>query len=198
MGRAALLHQSQHCLVTVLCPSPPPSQALTVLGKLGGRNRRFLMHQPPRLEHRDNPEHGFRCGTAVVWTVLRSGSRSTDVSQGGAADTGAVDSFDQMALSPPHPFFPSTGLTSTVHRSHLCRLILTFRPATSFLVPLDKCITLARSGLASATLPLPPQDGEGAQGEGGEGEEPGRGEGSEGGAVIWPVPHCRYRPVTVG
>ena len=35
-------------------------KALTVLGKLGGRNRRFLLNQPPRLEYRDNPEHGFR------------------------------------------------------------------------------------------------------------------------------------------
>ena len=39
---------------------PAPPQAMSVLGKLGGRNRRFLLHQPPRLEYRDNPEHGFR------------------------------------------------------------------------------------------------------------------------------------------
>ena len=70
---------------------------MTLLGKLGGRNRRFL-HEPQRLEYRDNPEHGLR-------------------------------------------------------------LILTFKPATSFLVPLDKCMALARQGLASLT-PLGGGDGE--------------------------------------
>ena len=39
-------------------------------------------------------------------------------------------------------------------------LILTFRPSTQFLVPLDKCVSLARGGLAAASLPLPPPDGE--------------------------------------
>jgi transformation/transcription domain-associated protein len=70
-----------------------------VLGKLGGRNRRFLLQQPPRLEYKDNPEHGLR-------------------------------------------------------------IILTFPPQTSFLVPLDKCIALARGGLLSPTLPSPPVDGQ--------------------------------------
>ncbi|GAX77356.1 hypothetical protein CEUSTIGMA_g4802.t1 [Chlamydomonas eustigma] len=76
-------------------------KALTVLGKLGGRNRRFLHHQPPRLEYKDNPEHALR-------------------------------------------------------------IILTFPPQTSFLVPLDRCIALACGGLLSPTLPSPPVDGDDA------------------------------------
>lgn len=61
------------------------SQVLQLLGKLGGRNRRFLKN-PLHLDCKDNSEHGLR-------------------------------------------------------------LILTFHPETKFLVPLDKCIALARKGL---------------------------------------------------
>ena len=70
-----------------LRPSPYPfgPKALQLLGKLGGRNRRFL-HDPLELTYKSNPEHGLR-------------------------------------------------------------LILTFHPATSFLVPLDRCIALARGTL---------------------------------------------------
>ncbi|KAM0940239.1 putative non-specific serine/threonine protein kinase [Dioscorea sansibarensis] len=64
---------------------PPPypwgTKALQLLGKLGGRNRRFLK-EPLTLECKENPEHGLR-------------------------------------------------------------LILTFEPATPFLVPMDRCIHLA-------------------------------------------------------
>jgi len=70
-----------------LRPAPYPfgPKALQLLGKLGGRNRRFL-RDPLALAFKANPEHGLR-------------------------------------------------------------LILTFRPATSFLVPLDRCIGLARATL---------------------------------------------------
>ncbi|XLR64513.1 hypothetical protein S83_015185 [Arachis hypogaea] len=66
-----------------LRPAPYPwgAKALQLLGKLGGRNRRFLK-EPLALECKENPEHGVR-------------------------------------------------------------LILTFEPATPFLVPLDRCINLA-------------------------------------------------------
>lgn len=66
-----------------LRPSPYPwgAKALQLLGKLGGRNRRFLK-EPLALECKENPEHGLR-------------------------------------------------------------VILTFEPATPFLVPLDRCINLA-------------------------------------------------------
>ncbi|KAJ4844568.1 hypothetical protein Tsubulata_023584 [Turnera subulata] len=66
-----------------LKPAPYPwgGRALQLLGKLGGRNRRFLK-EPLALECKENPEHGLR-------------------------------------------------------------LILTFEPATPFLVPLDRCINLA-------------------------------------------------------
>lgn len=37
----------------------PVLQAMQVLGKLGGRNRRFLK-EPVRMDYRDNPEHGLR------------------------------------------------------------------------------------------------------------------------------------------
>jgi len=60
-------------------------QALKLLGKFGGRNRRFLM-DPLELDLKSNPEHGLR-------------------------------------------------------------LILTFQPATSFLVPLDRCLALASQNL---------------------------------------------------
>ena len=60
-------------------------QALKLLGKFGGRNRRFLM-EPLELDLKSNPEHGLR-------------------------------------------------------------LILTFQPATSFLVPLDRCLALASLNL---------------------------------------------------
>ncbi|CAK9157021.1 unnamed protein product [Ilex paraguariensis] len=66
-----------------LRPAPYPwgGKSLQLLGKLGGRNRRFLK-EPLALECKENPEHGLR-------------------------------------------------------------LILTFEPSTSFLVPLDRCINLA-------------------------------------------------------
>ncbi|KAI3989472.1 hypothetical protein MKX01_022747 [Papaver californicum] len=66
-----------------LKPAPHPwgGKALQLLGKLGGRNRRFLK-EPLALECKENPEHGLR-------------------------------------------------------------LILTFEPSTPFLVPLDRCISLA-------------------------------------------------------
>ena len=64
-------------------------QALKLLGKFGGRNRRFLM-DPLELDLKSNPEHGLR-------------------------------------------------------------LILTFQPATSFLVPLDRCLSLASQNLFSST-----------------------------------------------
>ena len=69
-------------------PYPLGPKALALLGKLGGRGRRYL-RAPPRLACRPNPEHGLR-------------------------------------------------------------LILTFAPATSFLVPLDRCLALARAHLAPA------------------------------------------------
>lgn len=71
-------------------------QALKLLGKFGGRNRRFLM-DPLELELKSNPEHGLR-------------------------------------------------------------LILTFQPATSFLVPLDRCLALASQNLFSTNCKslLPP------------------------------------------
>lgn len=65
--------------------------AMQLLGKLGGRSRRFLKDPWP-LEYRDNPEHGLR-------------------------------------------------------------LILTFKPNTSFLVPLDKCVLLAKQGLYGGGAP---------------------------------------------
>ncbi len=70
-----------------LRPKPYPwgAKALQLLGKLGGRNRRFLK-EPLALECKENPEHGLR-------------------------------------------------------------LILTFEPTTSFLVPLDRCIYLARAAV---------------------------------------------------
>lgn len=58
-----------------------------MLGKLGGRNRRFL-HDPLELDLKENPEHGLR-------------------------------------------------------------LILTFQPTTSFLVPLDRCLALSSQNLLS-------------------------------------------------
>lgn len=64
-------------------------QALKLLGKFGGRNRRFLM-DPLELDLKSNPEHGLR-------------------------------------------------------------LILTFQPATSFLVPLDRCLSLASQNLFNST-----------------------------------------------
>ncbi|KAH9312038.1 hypothetical protein KI387_027073, partial [Taxus chinensis] len=62
-------------------PYPWGAKAVQILGKLGGRNRRFLK-EPLVLDCKDNPEHGLR-------------------------------------------------------------LILTFEPSPSFLVPLDRCIYLA-------------------------------------------------------
>lgn len=67
-------------------------QALKLLGKFGGRNRRFLM-DPLELDLKSNPEHGLR-------------------------------------------------------------LILTFQPATSFLVPLDRCLALASQNLFSTNCKL--------------------------------------------
>lgn len=68
------------------------AQALALLGKLGGRNRRFLK-DPLELDLKDNPEHGLR-------------------------------------------------------------LILTFQPSTSFLVPLDRCLALSSQSLLSPTSAL--------------------------------------------
>lgn len=65
---------------------PSGSKALNLLGKLGGRNRRYLK-EPIHLDYKDNPEHGLR-------------------------------------------------------------LILTFEPNTSFLVPLDRCIMLAQKTIS--------------------------------------------------
>ncbi|BDA47386.1 probable transcription-associated protein 1 [Coccomyxa sp. Obi] len=65
------------------------AKALALLGKLGGRNRRFLK-DPLELDLKDNPEHGLR-------------------------------------------------------------LILTFQPSTSFLVPLDRCLALSSQSLLSPT-----------------------------------------------
>ncbi|WIA37453.1 hypothetical protein OEZ86_014371 [Tetradesmus obliquus] len=79
-------------LWALLRPSQPlrshAMAAMQLLGKLGGRNRKFLAHPGP-LDYKDNPEHGLR-------------------------------------------------------------LILTFRPNTSFLVPLDRCVALAKHGLTPA------------------------------------------------
>ena len=69
--------------------APVLIQALKLLGKFGGRNRRFLM-DPLELDLKSNPEHGLR-------------------------------------------------------------LILTFQPATSFLVPLDRCLSLASQNLFNST-----------------------------------------------
>eukprot|EP00955_Chlamydomonas_euryale_P048107 353874-Chlamydomonas_euryale.AAC.2 len=100
---AAMAEVVQELMGALWALLTPTSQlrfkVLTVLGKLGGRNRRFLQHQQPRLEYRSNPEHGLR-------------------------------------------------------------LILTFRPNTSFLVPLDKCVALARAGLFADSLATPPADGD--------------------------------------
>ncbi|EIE23491.1 hypothetical protein COCSUDRAFT_65942 [Coccomyxa subellipsoidea C-169] len=65
------------------------AKALALLGKLGGRNRRFLK-DPLELDLKDNPEHGLR-------------------------------------------------------------LILTFQPSTSFLVPLDRCLALSSQSLLAPT-----------------------------------------------
>lgn len=75
-----------------LRPKPYPwgAKALQLLGKLGGRNRRFLK-EPLSLECKENPEHGLR-------------------------------------------------------------LILTFEPTTSFLVPLDRCIYLARAAVMGSQV----------------------------------------------
>ncbi|GAB4848475.1 hypothetical protein Ancab_003180 [Ancistrocladus abbreviatus] len=62
-------------------PYPRGGKSLQLLGKLGGRNRRFLK-EPLALECKENPEHGIR-------------------------------------------------------------VILTFKPGTPFLVPLDRCVSLA-------------------------------------------------------
>ena len=64
-------------------------QTLTLLGKLGGRNRRWLK-APQELPYKEHMEHGMR-------------------------------------------------------------LILTFRPTTSFLVPLDKCLNFSLDALAGKT-----------------------------------------------
>ena len=64
-------------------------QVVNLLGKMGGRNRRFL-RSPAELEYKENPEHGLR-------------------------------------------------------------LILTFHPATSFLVPLDRSIALCRAAVSGAS-----------------------------------------------
>ena len=84
---AAIEQELMSTLRSHLRPHPYPfgAKTLQLLGKLGGRNRRFLQ-EPTRLDYKPNPEHGLR-------------------------------------------------------------LILTFEPNTSFLVPLDKCITLARKAL---------------------------------------------------
>ena len=73
--------------------APCAVQALKLLGKFGGRNRRFLM-DPLELDLKSNPEHGLR-------------------------------------------------------------LILTFQPATSFLVPLDRCLALASQNLFSTNCRSP-------------------------------------------
>ena len=79
----------------LLCDRVPVlTQALKLLGKFGGRNRRFLM-DPLELDLKSNPEHGLR-------------------------------------------------------------LILTFQPATSFLVPLDRCLSLASQNLFSSTCRASP------------------------------------------
>lgn len=89
-----------HCAVAVICKlcvkiqtSSLFVQALALLGKLGGRNRRFLK-DPLELDLKDNPEHGLR-------------------------------------------------------------LILTFQPSTSFLVPLDRCLALSSQSLLAPTSALP-------------------------------------------
>ncbi|KAK9813301.1 hypothetical protein WJX72_012102 [[Myrmecia] bisecta] len=84
---APVQQELMHALWAHLKPAPYHfgGKALQLLGKLGGRNRRFLK-APLELEYKDNPEHGLR-------------------------------------------------------------LILTFQPSTSFLVPLDRCINLARGVL---------------------------------------------------
>ncbi|KAG8099235.1 hypothetical protein GUJ93_ZPchr0013g36432 [Zizania palustris] len=73
---------------------PPPytwgTKSLELLGKLGGRNRRFL-REPLALECKENPEHGLR-------------------------------------------------------------LVLTFEPATPFLVPLDRCIHFAVSAVMQGSI----------------------------------------------
>ena len=65
--------------------NPFGPRVLNLLGKMGGRNRRFL-RSPAELEYKENPEHGLR-------------------------------------------------------------LILTFQPSTSFLVPLDRSIALCRAAV---------------------------------------------------
>lgn len=65
--------------------NPFGPRVLNLLGKMGGRNRRFL-RCPAELEYKENPEHGLR-------------------------------------------------------------LILTFQPSTSFLVPLDRSIALCRAAV---------------------------------------------------
>ena len=84
------LMSSLHSKLGPLGLHPFGHKALTLLGKLGGRNRRYLK-APIGLDYKVNPEHGLR-------------------------------------------------------------LILTFEPSTSFLVPLDRCIVLARSALTKISL----------------------------------------------
>ena len=84
------LMSSLHSKLGPLGLHPFGHKALTLLGKLGGRNRRYLK-APIGLDYKVNPEHGLR-------------------------------------------------------------LILTFEPSTSFLVPLDRCIVLARNALTKISL----------------------------------------------
>lgn len=95
-----VVHQLMSALWALLKPvsghyatqgSKASLMSMQLLGKLGGRSRRFLKDPWP-LEYRDNPEHGLR-------------------------------------------------------------LILTFKPNTSFLVPLDKCVLLAKQGLFGTGTP---------------------------------------------
>ncbi|CAD7696024.1 unnamed protein product, partial [Ostreobium quekettii] len=86
---ASVVEDLNLALWSHLRPSPYPLglKVLQLLGKLGGRNRRFLK-EPLHLECKENPELGLR-------------------------------------------------------------FILTFQPEPKFLVPLDKCIALAKKGLFS-------------------------------------------------
>lgn len=85
--------------------NPFGPRVLNLLGKMGGRNRRFL-RSPAELEYKDNPEHGLR-------------------------------------------------------------LILTFQPSTSFLVPLDRSIALCRAAVNGTGTGMP--------------------------RCQWPSCHCLYR-----
>jgi hypothetical protein len=137
--------------------------AMTLLGKLGGRNRRWLQTPVP-LEYKKDPEHGLRWGRGrtAARTALRTAART-------ARWTGAPSSrwrAPGLPLSRTRTELKTClgdcvnnqgAGASTAHRtprSHPSpappRLVVTFHPDTQhagFLVPIDRCVALAKAGI---------------------------------------------------